>query len=94
MYEAFDEKGLDTALAIMEHKAPAKVESSGEETPSDPAKRDEIVLRTRWRSEQARGSWTLQLTRDRATDSHEGPAVAGGHAIARGRAAAEHEGTI
>ena len=49
VYEAFDEKGLDTALAIMEYKAPAKVESSGEETPSDPAKRGEIVLQTRRR---------------------------------------------
>ena len=29
VYETFDEKGLDTALAIMEHEAPAKVESSG-----------------------------------------------------------------
>ena len=49
MYETFDEKGLDTALAIMEHEAPAKVAPSGEETPSDPAKREEIVLRTRRR---------------------------------------------
>ena len=49
VYEIFEEKGLDTALAIMEHEAPAKVESSGEETPSDPAKREEIVLQIRWR---------------------------------------------
>jgi hypothetical protein len=47
-YKTFDEKGLDTALTIIEHKqAPVKVESSGEETPSDPTKREEIVLQTR-----------------------------------------------
>ena len=49
VYETFDEKGLDTALAIMEHKVPAKVEPSGEETPSDTAKREEIVLQARRR---------------------------------------------
>jgi hypothetical protein len=48
-YETPDEKGLDTALAIMEHEAPAKVESSGEETLSDPAKREQIVLQIRRR---------------------------------------------
>ena len=47
VYETFDEKELDTALAIMEHEAPAKVESSGEETLSDPAKREQIVLQIR-----------------------------------------------
>jgi hypothetical protein len=48
-YKAFDGKGLDTALAVIEHEAPAKVESSGEETPSDPTKQEEIVLQTRQR---------------------------------------------
>ena len=49
VYETFDEKELDTALAIMEHEAPAKVESSGEETLSGPAKREQIVLQIRQR---------------------------------------------
>jgi len=32
VYETFDEKGLDAALAIIEHEAPAKVEPSDEKT--------------------------------------------------------------
>ena len=35
VYETFDDKKLDTALAITEHEAPAKVESSGEKTLSE-----------------------------------------------------------
>jgi hypothetical protein len=38
-YKTFDEEGLDAALTTIEPMAPAKVESSGEETtPSDPTK--------------------------------------------------------
>jgi hypothetical protein len=46
-YDTFDEEGLDTALAIIEHKAPAKVESSEEDTPSDPTKQEKIVVQMR-----------------------------------------------
>ena len=55
VYETVDEKGLDTALAIMEHEAPAKVESSGEETLSE---QEQIVLQIR------RGLSMRQAARD------------------------------
>jgi hypothetical protein len=46
VYEAFDEKELDTALAITEHEAPAKMESSGEKALSE---QEQIVLQIRRR---------------------------------------------
>jgi hypothetical protein len=76
-YKTFDEKGLlvDTALTVIEYKAPAQVESSGEETPSDSTKQEKIVLQMRRRlgmREAARRSSSpavKQLLGMRATQS-------------------------
>jgi hypothetical protein len=51
-YQTFDEEELDTALTIVEHMAPAKVESGGEwtpPTPSDPTEEEKFVLQIRRR---------------------------------------------
>jgi hypothetical protein len=63
VYETSDEKELDTALAITEHEAPAKVESSGEEALSGPAKREQIALQIRQRLSMREAPGTSSHTR-------------------------------
>jgi hypothetical protein len=100
VYETSTENELDTALAITEHEALAKVESSEEETLSEQEEQEQIVMQVR------RGLSMRQAAREVDSkaikhllgmphaDKHGGAAVAGGHAITCGRAAAEHEGTV
>ena len=50
VYETFDEKGLDAALAIIEHEAPAKVEPSDEKTLEEQEQmQEQIVMQVRRR---------------------------------------------
>jgi hypothetical protein len=44
VYTAFDEEGLDTALATAEPMALTKVESGGERTPPKPTEEELIAL--------------------------------------------------